>query len=68
MFSPFSFMAKLYRSKNCKISLGKKKDHNGCVSMQIAGGESSREREAGVGKRTPSGPGDPTLEATQRAG
>lgn len=36
--------------------------------MHIAGGESSREREAGVGKRTPCGPGDPALEATQRAG
>lgn len=45
-----------------------KKDHNPCVSMHVAGGESSREREAGAGERTPRGPGDPALEATQRAG
>lgn len=36
--------------------------------MHVAGGESSRLREAGAGKRTPRGPGDPALEATQRAG
>lgn len=40
----------------------------GSLGMCVAGGESSREREAGAGERTPRGPGDPALEASQRAG
>lgn len=39
-----------------------------CVSLHAARGETGRERAAGAGERTPRGPGDPALEATQRAG
>lgn len=38
------------------------------VSVHTAGGESRREREAGVGTTAPLGPGDPAFRASQRAG
>lgn len=38
------------------------------VFVPAAWGESSREREAGVGATAPPGPGDPAFRASQRAG
>lgn len=38
------------------------------VFVPAAGGESSREREAGAGATAPPGPGDPAFRASQRAG
>lgn len=38
------------------------------VFVPAAGGESSKEREAGVGATAPPGPGDPAFRASQRAG
>lgn len=36
--------------------------------IAVAGGGSSREREAGVGTTAPPGPGDPAFRAPRRAG
>lgn len=38
------------------------------VNVSVAGGGSSREREAGVGTTAPPGPGDPAFRAPRRAG